>query len=95
MIRLSLKVTRNRSTMESSEGTKTPPEKAQPATQDVVAEDVAAIYIDPVKERRILTKFDWLVMPQFVIIILLGYLDRSNIGMLVSERFSDSITNPM
>ncbi|KAL2207599.1 MFS general substrate transporter [Sarocladium strictum] len=38
------------------------------------------IYIDPVMERRIVTKFDWLVLPQFVIIIILGYLDRSNIG---------------
>lgn len=30
------------------------------------------IYIDPVMERRIVTKFDWLVLPQFVIIIILG-----------------------
>ena len=39
------------------------------------------IYIDPQKERAIITKFDCLVMPQFVIIIILAYLDRSNIGM--------------
>jgi hypothetical protein len=30
------------------------------------------IYIDPVMERRVVTKFDWLVLPQFVIIIILG-----------------------
>jgi hypothetical protein len=49
-------------------------------TADVKHDSPLEIYIDPVKERKILTKFDWLVMPQFVIIILLGYLDRSNIG---------------
>lgn len=30
-------------------------------------------YIDPEKERKIVRKFDWLVLPQFVIIIVLGY----------------------
>lgn len=51
--------------------------KAEPAataaplsdkTDNVAAVDV---YIDPVMERTIMRKFDWLVMPQFVIIILL------------------------
>lgn len=38
------------------------------------------IYIDPAKERKIIRKFDMLVLPQFVIIMILAYLDRSNIG---------------
>ena len=42
----------------------------------------SSIYIDPKKERAIITKFDCLVLPQFVIIIILAYLDRSNIGTL-------------
>jgi hypothetical protein len=35
-------------------------------------EGASVIYIDPVMERRIVRKFDWLVLPQFVIIIILG-----------------------
>lgn len=38
--------------------------------------------IDPEIERRCWRKFDFLVMPQLAILILLGYLDRSNIGKL-------------
>lgn len=38
--------------------------------------------IDPEMERRCWRKFDFLVMPQLAILILLGYLDRSNIGKL-------------
>lgn len=32
------------------------------------------IYIDPEMEKRIVHKFDWLVLPQFVLIIILGYV---------------------
>jgi hypothetical protein len=48
------------------------------------AEAMAAseIYIDPEKEKAIIRKFDFLVLPQFVIILILAYLDRSNIGRL-------------
>lgn len=38
------------------------------------------IYIDAEKEKAIIRKFDYLVLPQFVIILVLAYLDRSNIG---------------
>ena len=41
-----------------------------------------AIVIDPVLEKKIIRKFDYLVLPQFIIIILLAYLDRTNLGML-------------
>ncbi|CAN8105066.1 unnamed protein product [Discula destructiva] len=36
--------------------------------------------IDAALERRCMRKFDLLVMPQIVLILILGYLDRSNIG---------------
>lgn len=36
--------------------------------------------IDPEVERQCMRKFDLFVMPQIFIILLLGYLDRSNIG---------------
>ena len=37
-----------------------------------VPNSTSEIHIDPVMERRIATKFDWLMLPQFVIIIILG-----------------------
>lgn len=36
--------------------------------------------IDPEVERRCIRKFDRLVMPQMLLIYLLSYLDRSNLG---------------
>lgn len=41
---------------------------------------VTGVYIDPGLEKKIVRKFDCYVLPQFVIIILLAYLDRSNLG---------------
>ncbi len=40
------------------------------------------LQIDPVAERRVLSRFDWFVMPQMAILVLFAYLDRTNIGML-------------
>lgn len=37
--------------------------------------------IDKESERRVLSKFDWFVMPQMSILVLFAYLDRTNIGM--------------
>ena len=36
--------------------------------------------IDSEAERRVLSKFDWFVMPQMAILVLFAYLDRTNIG---------------
>lgn len=38
------------------------------------------IYIDPVLERRTMAKYDRFLLPQMAILIILAYLDRSNIG---------------
>jgi len=38
------------------------------------------IYIDPELEQRVMRKFDKFVLPQFAILVLIAYLDRSNIG---------------
>lgn len=35
---------------------------------------------DQVRERKVLSKFDKFVMPQMALLVLLGYLDRTNIG---------------
>ena len=37
-------------------------------------------YIDPDLEKRTLRKFDKSVLPQFMLLVLIAYLDRSNIG---------------
>lgn len=38
------------------------------------------VYIDPELEKRTLRKFDKWVLPQFMLLVLIAYLDRSNIG---------------
>lgn len=38
------------------------------------------IYIDPQLERSTVAKFDKYVLPQMALLIILAYLDRSNIG---------------
>lgn len=38
------------------------------------------IYVDPELEKRTLRKFDIYVLPQFMLLVLIAYLDRSNIG---------------
>ncbi len=38
------------------------------------------IYVDPVIEKQALSKFDKFLLPQMAIMVLIAYLDRSNIG---------------
>lgn len=45
---------------------------------------VCEIEIDPVVERRVMRKFDMFVVPQMIILVILAYLDRSNIGTALS-----------
>ncbi len=49
----------------------------EPASNDVKlggeAEEQSIIFIDPEIEKRTVRKFDYLVLPQFVTIIVLGY----------------------
>ena len=51
------------------------------------------VYIDPQKEAKIIRKFDWLVLPQFVVIIILAYLDRTNIGRRNLSPFDVAISD--
>jgi len=46
--------------------------------QTLDANDVTGV--DKAVERRILHKFDKWVMPQMALLVLFGYLDRTNIG---------------
>jgi hypothetical protein len=39
------------------------------------------IYTDPELEKRVMAKFDKYVLPEFAVVVLIAYLDRSNIGM--------------
>jgi hypothetical protein len=43
--------------------------------------NAAHLEIDPVLERRVMRKFDMFVIPQMMLLVILAYLDRSNIGM--------------
>ena len=48
-------------------------------------------YVDPVLERRVLRKFDCYVLPQILVMVLLAYLDRSNIGSISLHSPATSI----
>ena len=38
------------------------------------------VSIDPAKERDALRRFDLVVLPQLAILVIIGWLDRANIG---------------
>ncbi|KND86654.1 putative transporter [Tolypocladium ophioglossoides CBS 100239] len=42
-------------------------------------------------EKRVLSKFDWIVMPQMSILVLFAYLDRTNIGNAKVFGFEKSL----
>lgn len=60
------------------------PEKIVPLPHDEPvdpSEDaLQRIHIDPAIQARALRKFDYLVIPQIMIISIIGYIDRSNLG---------------
>lgn len=37
-------------------------------------------YIDPVLEKKVLRKFDKWLLPQMMLLVMVSFLDRSNIG---------------
>lgn len=47
---------------------------------DQIIEESDDIYIDPVLESKVMHKFDRWMLPQFALLNLLSFLDRSNIG---------------
>ena len=49
----------------------------KPSSNDAVDE---YIFVDPVIEKRALRKFDLVMMPQIVILVVISMLDRSNVG---------------
>lgn len=53
-----------------------------PAQKDVEigSEEIAGVHIDPDIQRRALRKFDFFILPQIMIISIIGYMDRSNMG---------------
>jgi hypothetical protein len=46
------------------------------------------IYIDPAAEKRLIRKLDLMLSPMMVLIFLVAYLDRSNIGKMVLANHS-------
>jgi hypothetical protein len=62
---------------------------------EVVSTDAAEIYVDSELEKRVMGKFDRFILPQFAILVLIAYLNRSNIGMYHINSFKDeSLTLP-
>lgn len=51
--------------------------KAESASDDVQLSDLA---IDPAQERKLLWKLDLCICPLVMLIFLVAYLDRSNLG---------------
>ncbi|RDW85440.1 hypothetical protein BP5796_03765 [Coleophoma crateriformis] len=49
------------------------------------------VYIDTDAEKRITSKFDKFMMPQMALIMIIAYLDRSNIGNAVTFGFKEGI----
>ena len=41
---------------------------------------VTEMQLDPEMERKTLRKFDMCLLPQIAVLIIIGYLDRTNIG---------------
>lgn len=42
----------------------------------------AELFVDPELEKSTLRKFDRYVLPQMMVLVLIAYLDRSNIGTI-------------
>ncbi len=49
------------------------------------------IYIDPVMEKRVMSKFDRYMLPQFAVLLLISFLDRSNVGNAKVFGFEKSL----
>jgi hypothetical protein len=47
--------------------------------------DISAITIDPVRERQVVRKLDLFIAPVIMLLQLISYLDRSNIGFAATQ----------
>lgn len=47
-------------------------------------EPVTVVEIDPELEKQALRRFDIFLLPQIAILIIISYLDRSNIGSCIT-----------
>lgn len=45
------------------------------------------IHIDPAAEKRLIRKLDLMLSPMMVLIFLVAYLDRSNIGESIDQCY--------
>ncbi|RVX67765.1 hypothetical protein B0A52_07888 [Exophiala mesophila] len=52
---------------------------------------VTEMQLDPEMERKTLRKFDMCLLPQIAVLIIIGYLDRTNIGNAVVFGFAQDI----
>lgn len=61
-----------------------PPPREAP---EELREGSVEIHVDPDLEKSSISKFDRYMLPQLGLLVLLAYLDRSNIGMCFSRYF--------
>lgn len=52
--------------------------------------DVSDIQLDPELEKQTLRRFDLFLLPQIAILIVIGYLDRTNVGRFPDDRVEHS-----
>lgn len=71
-------------------------EKTEPSTTSIsdissgIVRDVA-VALDPALERQTLRQFDKYLLPPLAVILLLAYLDRSNLGNAKVFGFEDGL----
>jgi hypothetical protein len=46
------------------------------------------VYIDPAAEKKLIRKLDLMLSPMMVLIFLVAYLDRSNIGWFLQQSIA-------
>jgi hypothetical protein len=61
-------------------------------TYSVIQGSISTIHIDPELEKQTLRKFDKFLLPQLAILVIVAYLDRSNIGEYLLHLVSFELT---
>lgn len=64
-------------------------------TTSVVLGAISPVYLDPELEQQTLRKFDMILLPQLAMLVIIAYLDRTNIGEqpLISLKLDSIFTN--
>ena len=64
---------------------------AVPEKDDAASDGELDLYIDPIEEKKLLRKLDMNIAPVIMILFLISYLDRSNIGNAAIAGMTDEL----